>query len=122
MDPGRTRKSGGGVTTISAELVATFIAGPNAKLSPALLKDFTQLSEKAGAQALHSEWLTDGEAADLFATGIRADAWRMLLAETIGREPIDVIVQASATRRKKLLAADMESTIIQQELLDELAA
>src|SRR5262249_12011152 len=84
--------------------------------------DFTQLSEKAGAQAPRSEWLAESEAADLFATGIKADAWRKLLTDTIGDEPIDIIVQPAATRRKKLLAADMESTIIQQELLDELAA
>ncbi len=40
----------------------------------------------------------------------------------IGDLPIDVIVQASENRRKKLFLADMDSTIIGQECIDELAA
>ncbi len=35
--------------------------------------------------------------------------------------PIDVVVQASTGRRKKLLLADMDSTMIGQECIDELA-
>ncbi len=35
--------------------------------------------------------------------------------------PVDVIVQPAAGRRKKLLVADMDSTIIAQECIDELA-
>ena len=35
--------------------------------------------------------------------------------------PVDVIIQPVAGRRKKLLVADMDSTIIGQECLDELA-
>jgi len=37
-------------------------------------------------------------------------------------EGVDMIVQPSANRRKKLLLADMDSTMIQQECIDELAA
>ena len=40
----------------------------------------------------------------------------------IGDLPIDVIVQTSENRRKKLFLADMDSTIIGQECIDELAA
>jgi phosphoserine phosphatase len=36
--------------------------------------------------------------------------------------PIDVAVLPAANRRKKLLIADMDSTIIEQEVVDELAA
>ncbi len=39
----------------------------------------------------------------------------------LGDAPIDVAVQPAAGRRKKLLIADMDSTIIEQECLDELA-
>ncbi|MFC5991049.1 phosphoserine phosphatase SerB [Limoniibacter endophyticus] len=35
--------------------------------------------------------------------------------------PIDVVVQEAARRRKKLLIADMDSTMIEQECIDELA-
>lgn len=41
--------------------------------------------------------------------------------DVVGENPIDVIVQPTATREKKLLIADMDSTIIEQECLDELA-
>jgi phosphoserine phosphatase len=37
-------------------------------------------------------------------------------------EGVDLIVQSSQNRRKKLLLADMDSTMIQQECIDELAA
>jgi phosphoserine phosphatase len=36
--------------------------------------------------------------------------------------PIDVVVQPAANRRKKLFLADMDSTMIGQECIDELAA
>jgi phosphoserine phosphatase len=39
----------------------------------------------------------------------------------IGGRPIDVIVQPAEGRRKKLLVADLESTIIENEMLEELA-
>jgi len=47
----------------------------------------------------------------------RWDAWEGMQA--LG---IDLVVQLSENRRKKLLLADMDSTMIQQECIDELAA
>lgn len=38
-----------------------------------------------------------------------------------GDEPVDIIVQPTEHRRKRLLIADMDSTIIEQECIDELA-
>ncbi|HEX3939645.1 MAG TPA: phosphoserine phosphatase SerB [Xanthobacteraceae bacterium] len=43
------------------------------------------------------------------------------LRDIIGAEPIDVVVQPQDNRRKKLLVADMDSTMIGQECIDELA-
>jgi phosphoserine phosphatase len=43
------------------------------------------------------------------------------LRDIAGREPIDVVVQRQEGRRKKLLIADMDSTMIGQECIDELA-
>jgi len=40
----------------------------------------------------------------------------------LASEPIDVIVQPLATRKKSLFIADMDSTMIGQECIDELAA
>jgi phosphoserine phosphatase len=43
------------------------------------------------------------------------------LHEIRGSEPVDVVVQRHDRRRKKLLVADMDSTMIGQECIDELA-
>jgi phosphoserine phosphatase len=47
----------------------------------------------------------------------RWEAWEGMQA--LG---VDLVVQLSANRRKRLLLADMDSTMIQQECIDELAA
>ncbi len=51
-------------------------------------------------------------------------ALRGTLARAIGAAPVDVNIVAGdqAARRKKLLIADMDSTIINQECVDEIAA
>ena len=47
--------------------------------------------------------------------------YRNALIATLGEAPVDVVVQPVAHRRKKLLLADMDSTMIAQECIDELA-
>ena len=42
--------------------------------------------------------------------------------QSLGSAPVDINIVAAAERHKQLLVADMESTIIEQECLDELAA
>jgi phosphoserine phosphatase len=69
-------------------------------------------------------WLQSGIAADIpFARpdAPLADVTARLRAAVEGR-PVDVAVLPQAHRRKKLLLADMDSTMIQQECIDELAA
>jgi phosphoserine phosphatase len=44
-----------------------------------------------------------------------------IIQQVLVGQSIDCIIQPAAGRRKKLLLADMESTIIEQEMLDELA-
>jgi phosphoserine phosphatase len=44
------------------------------------------------------------------------------LAVAVDGQPVDIIVQEAELRRKKLLIADMDSTMIGQECIDELAA
>ena len=44
------------------------------------------------------------------------------IRQALASEPIDVIVQPIATRKKSLFIADMDSTMIGQECIDELAA
>ena len=47
--------------------------------------------------------------------------YRNALIARLGDAPVDVVVQPVAHRRKKLLLADMDSTMIAQECIDELA-
>lgn len=77
------------------------------------------------AKRLAGTWLAPDEAYQvLFATERPEDATSARASATaaLADVPIDVNVVAEDTsRRKKLLVADMESTIIEQECLDELA-
>ncbi|MGB4101130.1 MAG: phosphoserine phosphatase SerB [Alphaproteobacteria bacterium] len=66
--------------------------------------------------ALHAE-----QAYDLVVRGASAHDLRLLIAGFAKGQKIDVIVQAPQPRRKKFLLADMESTMIQQEMLEEMA-
>jgi phosphoserine phosphatase len=63
--------------------------------------------------------LSDGEAADI-PTPTPPDP--DILAKILANQPIDAITTKVRGRRKALLIADMDSTIIQGETLDELAA
>src|SRR5205807_7327647 len=53
--------------------------------------------------------------------GIGREAAEAAARQAIGSAPIDVLVQPTAGRRKRVLVADLESTIIENEMLDELA-
>jgi phosphoserine phosphatase len=66
-----------------------------------------------------AQWLATGEAAEFMVEAMpdnQWDVWRSLQAEGI-----DLIVLPKGTRKKKMLLADMDSTMIQQECIDELA-
>ena len=99
-------------------LVATLIANP---LRPALSPVLADRAMRA-AGASRLDWLADGVAADLHLPGGGdAGAIADTLRAALGDVPLDVVVQPDAGRRKKLLIADMDSTMIDQECIDELA-
>jgi len=66
-------------------------------------------------------WLNPGKALDIFFSGRLDDAEHAARQELKGHE-VDLFAQAAEGRRKKLLIADMDSTIVVGETLDELAA
>jgi phosphoserine phosphatase len=78
-----------------------------------------------GARIGEIDWLAPGHACDLYYEGVdpdQADAGaRYLLATEFADLAVDLVAQPSLGRRKMLLVADMESTIIENEMLDELA-
>ncbi len=68
------------------------------------------------------EWLSAGDAWQAIAPAGEPVVVRATATAALARHPIDVnMVPAGPSRRKRLLVADMESTIIEQECLDELA-
>lgn len=64
-------------------------------------------------------WLDPGVAAEFPLQAVPENLWEVWQGfQAMG---IDLAVQAAAGRRKRLLIADMDSTMIQQECIDELA-
>jgi phosphoserine phosphatase len=99
-------------------LVATFVAGQSASLSEATV---SRALRDAGVATPMLEWLAPDIAADAFFVADDLGAARARLQSALADEPVDVVVQPVAGRRKRLLVADMDSTMIEQECLDELA-
>jgi phosphoserine phosphatase len=64
-------------------------------------------------------WLSHAEAAEFPIETIPSNQWQVW--QDFQNMGIDMIVQPSAKRRKKMVLADMDSTMIQQECIDELA-
>ncbi|MGV1752390.1 phosphoserine phosphatase SerB [Agrobacterium sp. CG674] len=100
-------------------LVATLIANPS---NPVLNSTIAESAASAlNASGLY--WLADGIACDLvLRDGTDVAAAERVLRMAIVDRPIDIAIQEQDGRRKKILIADMDSTMIGQECIDELAA
>ncbi|HEX8379179.1 MAG TPA: phosphoserine phosphatase SerB [Allosphingosinicella sp.] len=72
----------------------------------------------AGIEPRGRSWVEEDKACDLFLPGPPAPARAALEGLLAGT---DVVVQDEASRRRKLLVADMDSTMITVECIDELA-
>jgi phosphoserine phosphatase len=100
-------------------LVATLICNP---ADPALDSTVIEAMRALLPDCAEAHWLSDGVAADImFASDHNMLAISDRLRVARGDMPIDVVVQPVLDRRKKLLLADMDSTMIGQECIDELA-
>jgi phosphoserine phosphatase len=95
--------------------IATLIAA--GKLDDRLVDRALGLLREVDPKAGFSHWIDEGDAADLRFTGDTKSA-RWALASLEG---VDVVVQPEEPRWRKLFVADMDSTIIGQECIDELA-
>jgi len=123
-------------------LVATLIAPTGAFLSEAQIQSVSQRITESGGIVTDTKILSNGQAADIFFS----EGEKLILAQSrsipsplAGRvrewggeatpmalsgsyNSFALLIQPTATRRKKILIADMESTLIEQEMLDEMAA
>ena len=102
-------------------VLSLIAAGTKAPLGGSAVERARRALDAAGANAGAPEWLAADEACDIRFEGDSGKALQEA-RRALSAEPIDVNVMASALRRKKLLVADMDSTLIEQECLDELAA
>jgi phosphoserine phosphatase len=98
-------------------LVATLISIPAAAaVSSSLAEEAARLLE-----AQHIGWLAADVACDLpLPEAADAAEATSRLTTLLAGKPIDFAIQQAANRRKKLLIADMDSTMIEQECIDEL--
>lgn len=104
--------------------VLTLICNP---ATPVLDAHFTSAVSghlaDAGLNVSDHRVLADGMAEDFFfsAKPEHVDELVLSVRQIIGERPIDVAVQPVKDRVKRLLIADMDSTMIEQECIDELA-
>jgi phosphoserine phosphatase len=98
--------------------VLTLVAPPGA-LNAALV---TTARDALGRAAGTPDWLAPGEAADIPFAGPTAEEALATARAALGDAGVDAIAQPAEGRRKQLLLADMDSTIVTTETLDELAA
>ena len=95
--------------------IATLIAA--GQLDDRLVERALGLLRELDPKAGFLRWIDEGDAADLRFGG-DAKAARWALEEL---ESVDIVVQQEEPRWKRLFVADMDSTIIGQECIDELA-
>jgi len=98
--------------------VATLIAHPSNAVLSAIVGETA--AEAVNAAGLY--WLADGIACDIaLREGTDVETAEQKLRDAVAGMPVDLVIQETETRRKKFLIADMDSTMIGQECIDELA-
>ncbi|MFN7050912.1 MAG: phosphoserine phosphatase SerB [Gemmobacter sp.] len=82
--------------------------------------------DRAAAESLRRDWrgealrwLDPGVAVEFALAALPSDRWAVW--EDLQAQGVDLVLQPAEGRRKQLLLADMDSTMIQQECIDELA-
>lgn len=95
--------------------IATLIAA--GRLDDRLIDRALGLLRELDPKASFLSWIDEGDAADFaFSASARNARWAL-----DGLEGVDITVQDEERRWKRLFVADMDSTIIGQECIDELA-
>ncbi|HLI21695.1 MAG TPA: phosphoserine phosphatase SerB, partial [Stellaceae bacterium] len=105
-----------------AECVVTLVA---AQAGGAAIAEAAEIARQAlvrlGARVAAVDWLSPDRACDIPFDDLAPDQADAGIRAVLGMVSIDVLSQHAAGRRKQLLVADMEATIIANEMLDELA-
>lgn len=95
--------------------VATLMTSPTGpEMDPALVSSLR--NAWGGGEAT---WLAPGRAAEFSLPEVPENRWDVW--NDLQKMGVDLVVQPAEGRKKKMLLADMDSTMIQQECIDELA-
>lgn len=100
----------------------TLIAAEPDLLTQAHLDAARMSLATCGADFGLPDWLEEGRAVDLPYVGPVPEAVIGPARQALAGMPVDLVAQKVEGRRKQLLLADMDSTIVTSETLDELAA
>ncbi len=101
--------------------VLTLVAPVATGLTKGIVAAVAAALTDRGAAISEPVWLAEDEACDIFFDRIDIAEARRITATALADAAVDFAVQAIAHRRKRLLIADMDSTIVTGETLDELA-
>ena len=101
--------------------VLTLMAGIGAALDEPILAAARATLREAGAEPGPLSWLAPDQACDIPFSGADPHGLEAALRRHLTGLPVDLAIQPAEGRRKRLLLADMESTIVTRELTDELA-
>lgn len=93
--------------------IATLIAAPGG-LEPSLIESLRNAWGGGDVQ-----WLSPDEAAEFALDAVPANLWQVW--SELQALNVDLALQPAKGRRKSMLLADMDSTMIEQECIDELA-
>lgn len=106
------------------DAILTLIAAPDkANLDGTAISIAVHALESNGAMRVsRPDWLADRIACDINFAGLAPSTAQTMLGYALHGRGIDAVVQEGGQRRKRLLVADMDSTMITGETVDELAA
>lgn len=104
------------------ETVITIVSAESDGLGDALASKIMAEIRSFGVDDVNYKWLERGKALDIFINIYNAELTEKLRAHFKGQGGFDVFIQQNDdTRKKRLLIADMDATIVVGETLDELA-
>ncbi len=104
------------------ERVLTLVAPRPGGLTADIVAEAGHALNGLGADIGVAIWLAPQQAADIPFAGTDRRTAEMAVNGVLDRHPLDVLASRQAGRRKRLLLADMDATIVTSETLDELAA
>lgn len=105
------------------DTVLTLICAPGSdELDSSIVAEAVAALNAQGGETDPPDWLAEGIACDIAFTGLDLTPARTCVELRLQGFPVDVATQNAENRRKKVLVADMDSTMVIGETLDELAA